>query len=103
MGDVSLRVSAYARNQRAQIVRGLEGRKRDRGRDGTPVAPGREHCLLERACEPSCYDMGAAEIGPGERRENGAVLLTAGEVDRAYQPAESAGGLGVCVPAGSPP
>src|SRR5262249_16358324 len=71
LAGVSLRASADARDQGAQIVRGLEGRQRDGGPDGTPVAPGREHCLLERACDASCDDMGATQISSGERRENG--------------------------------
>src|SRR6266581_1042538 len=49
--------------------------------------------MLEHAGEPARHDMRTAEIGFGECRDNRTVLLAAGEVDVADEPAEQAGSI----------
>ena len=54
---------------------------------------GVKHGVLEHARDPPRDHVGAAQVGFGESREDGAILLPAGEIDVAHQPAEQARGI----------
>ncbi len=52
------------------------------------LAVGRQHGVLEHAGDPPRDDMGGAQVGLGENREDRVVGFAAGEIDLAHQPAD---------------
>src|SRR5436190_7855120 len=48
--------------QRVHGVSGLQGRQGHRGTDAGPLAVGPQHGVLEHARQPSCRDVGVAEL-----------------------------------------
>ena len=58
-----------------------------------PLAVGPQHGVLEHARQPSRRHVGVAKLGVAEREQDRAVVLPAGKIEVADQPADQAGGI----------
>src|SRR6516164_3892733 len=91
----NLGMAAQARHQCADVVGGPARGEGDRRPDPAAVTAGWEHGAPELARDPTRNQMGAAQIGLGEGREDRTVLLLAGEIDAAHEAAEKSRGIDV--------